>query len=706
MKVGVIGYGYWGPNVVRNLLGHPGAEVVIVADANPERLAEIRRIYPAIQTTLDATDVIRSSGIDAIVIATPVNTHYPLAKAALLAGKHVLVEKPLASNLAEAEELVKLAEEKHLVLMIDHTYLYSGAVQMIKKLIDSGELGQIQSFSSTRINLGLFQSDINVLWDLAPHDISILLYLIGQAPTMVNAVGASHTKNGIENIAYLTMRYDNGIIAHVNASWVSPVKIRQILIAGDKKMIVYDDNEPTEKIKVYETGYTVRTDEEKKRLYMDYRSGDIHIPKIESKEPLRLMVEDFVQAVTTGSTPVSNAAFGLQVVRILDAADRSIQKGGAEVQLISIPNTHMESVPFFDLKRQYAQLKPEIAPAIESVLEATAFSGGPFADKFDKEFSAYCGTAYSRGLNSGTSALHLALLALGIQPGDEVIVPAHTFIASAWGISYVGATPVFVDSLADTWEIDPAAVERAITSKTKAIIVVHLYGVPADLGALQKIASARNIQIIEDCAQAHGALYQGKKVGSIGAAGCFSFYPSKNLGAYGEAGAVTTNTEEVARRVEILRSHGAEVRYVHQTIGYNMRMDGIQGAVLSAKLPHLDSWNARKASIVAKYRKGIINPKVTLQAITAGATPAYHLFVVTTPNRQKFIDHLTSQGITTALHYPIPCHLQQAYAYLGYKKGDLPNAEHIAEHCVSLPLFPELTDHEVDRVIDAVNSYT
>ena len=385
-----------------------------------------------------------------------------------------------------------------------------------------------------------------------------------------------------------------------------------------------------------------------------------------------------------------------------------MQKGGIEVPLAPArisTATASDIVPFFDLKRQYAKLKHEIDPAIARVLEATAFSGGPFADKFEKEFAAYCGSTYSRGLNSGTSALHLALLALGIQPGDEVIVPAHTFIASAWGISYIGATPVFVDSLPDTWEIDPAAVERAITPKTKAIIAVHLYGVPADLSALQKIASARNIQIIEDCAQAHGALYQGKKVGSIGAAGCFSFYPSKNLGAYGEAGAVTTNTEEVARRVEILRSHGAEVRYVHQTIGYNMRMDGIQGAVLSAKLPHLDSWNARKAAIVQKYRKGIINPQVTLQAITPGATPAYHLFVITTPNRQKFIDHLQSRGVATALHYPIPCHLQQAYEYLGYKKGDLPNAEYIAGHCVSLPLFPELTDEEVERVIQAVNSY-
>jgi predicted dehydrogenase len=333
MRVGVIGYGYWGPNIVRNFLARSNVNVSIVADANLDRLAEIKRVYPMIQTTAEAHEIIRSPDIDAVVIATPVDTHYPLALAALTAGKHVLVEKPLASTLAEAEELVMLAEAKNLVLMVDHTYLYSEAVKTIKKLVDSGEIGNIQSFSSTRVNLGLFQSDINVLWDLAPHDISILLHLTGRMPTFVNAVGVSHTNNHIENIAYLTMRYDDGMIAHVSNSWVSPVKIRQILIGGDKKMIVYDDNEPTEKVKIYETGYTLRTDEEKQRLYMDYRSGDIHIPKISSRESLQGMAEDFVSAVTEGSTPVSNAAFGLAVVRILDAADRSIKNGGAEVQL-------------------------------------------------------------------------------------------------------------------------------------------------------------------------------------------------------------------------------------------------------------------------------------------------------------------------------------------------------------------------------------
>lgn len=332
MKIGLIGYGYWGPNVLRNLIAHTDTDVTIIADQDEARLTLLKKAHPAVRTGADAHAVI-DSDVDAVVIATPVHTHHPLVRAALEAGKHVLVEKPLADSLPRAEELVLLAEKQGLTLMVDHTYLYSGAVETIKKLIDSGEIGTVQSFNSTRFNLGLFQSDVNVLWDLAPHDLSMLLYFTGRMPTLVNAVGASHTGNGIENIAYLTLRYDDGLIAHVGTSWVSPVKIRQMLIAGDKKMIVFDDTEATEKVKVYEAGYSVRTDEDKRRLYTDYRSGDIHIPKVSTKEALQGVVEDFVSSISNKKSPRSDARFGLSVVKILDAAERSLKQGGAEVRL-------------------------------------------------------------------------------------------------------------------------------------------------------------------------------------------------------------------------------------------------------------------------------------------------------------------------------------------------------------------------------------
>src|SRR3989338_4534026 len=362
-------------------------------------------------------------------------------------------------------------------------------------------------------------------------------------------------------------------------------------------------------------------------------------------------------------------------------------------------------IPFFDLKRQYVTLRRDIDSALRAVFEKTAFSGGEFVDIFERQFAKYCGTKYVSGLNSGSSALHLALLSVGIQPGDEVIVPAHTFIASAASVSYIGAKPVFVDCLAETWEIDPMSVETAITKKTKAILAVHLYGVPCDIGTLKKIAKKFKLFLIEDCAQAHGALYEGRKVGTFGDIGCFSFYPSKNLGAYGEGGAIVTNNKRYFEIIVALRSHGEKEKYFHEIVGFNMRMDGIQAAVLSVKLPHLTKWNNRKTQIVAAYRRGITNPRIKLQTIPINVTPAFHLFVVTARDRNKFVKHMRMQGIDTAFHYPTPCHLQKAYAFLGYKKGDLPNTEYVASHCVSLPLFPELTEKEVRRVIDAVNTY-
>lgn len=365
----------------------------------------------------------------------------------------------------------------------------------------------------------------------------------------------------------------------------------------------------------------------------------------------------------------------------------------------------MERVPFFDLKRQHAELRDELTRAIDEVAKKTAFSGGEFVDAFEKEFAAYCNVAYARGVGSGTAALHLALAAAEIGPGDEVIVPSHTFIASAWGISYVGAKPVFVDCHPDTWEIDPAKVAAAVTKKTRAIIAVHLYGVPCDMSALQNVAKKHDLLILEDCAQSHGARCDGAVVGGIGDIGAFSFYPSKNLGAYGEAGGITTNNADIAERVRMLRSHGEKEKYVHEIVGYNERMDGMQAAILSVKLAYLDTWNARKTEIVGTYRRGIKNPAITLQTISKNVVPAYHLFVVTVDDRKAFVEHMRSKGIDTAMHYPTPCHLQKAYAPLGYMRGDFPNTEYVADHCVSLPLFPEMTDEEVRRVIDATNSY-
>ena len=358
-----------------------------------------------------------------------------------------------------------------------------------------------------------------------------------------------------------------------------------------------------------------------------------------------------------------------------------------------------------DLKGQHQQIKKEVFELFEKVYENTAFSGGPFVENFEQAFSAYTGTKYTIGVNNGTSALHLAMIALGIGPGDEVIMPANTFIATAWGPSYVGATPVFVDCDKDHWEIDSSLIENAITSKTKAIIGVHLYGMPFDVDVVSAISKKHGLFLLEDAAQAQGARYKGITVGGFGEMACFSFYPGKNLGACGEAGGITTNNETYQKHLHSLRNHGSMVRYYHDEVGFNMRMGGLEGASLSIKIKYLEAWNNRRREIAKMYHTGIKNSKIKMQHQPEWADSIYHLFVVTCDTKDAFVKHLMDHDINPGFHYPVPCHLQKAYAHLNYKKGDFPNSEYLAEHCVSLPMFAELSDEEVQKVISTINSF-
>lgn len=359
-----------------------------------------------------------------------------------------------------------------------------------------------------------------------------------------------------------------------------------------------------------------------------------------------------------------------------------------------------------DLSRDYQKHKEEYIEALKAVCEETAFSGGRFAEQFDKEFARYCGVPYAAGVNNGTSALHCAMMALGIEEGDEVIVPANTYIATAWGVTYTGAVPVFVDCTADTWEIDPDRIAEKITDRTKAILGVHLYGQPFAFRQVKEIADKYGLYVVEDCAQAHGALYEGEMVGSLGEMGCFSFYPGKNLYAFGEGGSVTCKKKEYFDAVTAFKNQGCRVRYYHDVIGYNYRLEGIQGAVLSVSLQYLPEWTKRRKEIGRQYIKEIENPRFTMQAHPENTDPVFHLFVVTVEDADHFIAYMDDKGIECNKHYPVPCHLQKAYENLHYRAGDCPNAEHLAAHCVTLPMFPEMTPEEVRMVIDACNAYT
>ena len=358
-----------------------------------------------------------------------------------------------------------------------------------------------------------------------------------------------------------------------------------------------------------------------------------------------------------------------------------------------------------DLKRDFQKHRAEYLDAITKVCEETAFSGGRFSDQFAKEFGEYCGVKYCTGVSNGTTALQAAMIALGVGPGDEVIVPANTYIATAWGVTHAGGTPVFVDCTANTWEIDPEKIEEKITPRTKGIIGVHLYGQPFDVDAVRGIADRNGLFLVEDCAQAHGAKYRGKKVGGFGEIGCFSFYPGKNLYAFGEGGACTSNCEEYIDTINVLKNQGCRIRYYHERIGYNMRLEGIQGAVLSVSLKYLDEWTAARIRIGQRYLSEIRNDKFVFQAHPENTSPVFHLFEVQVPDPEDFLKYMAENGVECNRHYPVPCHLQKAYASLGYKEGDCPNAEQLAAHCATLPLFPEMIDEEVSQVIALCNRY-
>jgi predicted dehydrogenase len=332
--VGVIGYGYWGPNLVRNFMSDTGWRVVSVCDRSEGRLAEVSRLYPSVTTTRNPDDLFRNPSIDAIAIATPVATHFELAMGALRAGKHVLVEKPIASTSAEASEMIEKAAKRKLVLLVDHTFVFTGAVRKIRDVIGEESFGRLQYYDSTRVNLGLFQHDVNVMWDLAVHDLSIMDFVIGANPVAVSATGLSHVPGQPANVAFMTLFFDSDVIAHINVNWLSPVKIRRTLVGGSKRMIVYDDLETSEKVKIYDKGITVtETPDDLRKLLISYRTGDLWSPKVSETEALRLEVAHFRNCIDGSEKPVTPGERGLAIVRMLEAADKSMEKRGEAIAL-------------------------------------------------------------------------------------------------------------------------------------------------------------------------------------------------------------------------------------------------------------------------------------------------------------------------------------------------------------------------------------
>lgn len=363
-------------------------------------------------------------------------------------------------------------------------------------------------------------------------------------------------------------------------------------------------------------------------------------------------------------------------------------------------------IPFVDLKAQYQSLKAEIDQAVLEVLASSQFVLGPAVAAFEAQFAAYCQTRYAVAVNSGTSALHLALLAAGVGPGDEVITTPHTFIATVAAIAYTGATPVFVEIEPHSFTLDATQLAAKLSARTKALLPVHLYGQAAAMQPILALAQQHGLVVIEDAAQAHGAEYHGQRVGSIGAMGCFSFYPGKNLGAYGEGGAITTNDSQLAHKLRMLRDWGAERRYQHAIKGFNYRMDGIQGAVLGVKLAYLEQWTEARRTLAARYTAALAPLGLRVPTTRPECRHVYHIYAIRDPRRDQLQAFLQEQGISTGIHYPIPVHLQEAFAELGHQPGAFPQSEAAAREVLSLPLYPELQPAQQDQVIAALTAWT
>ena len=365
-----------------------------------------------------------------------------------------------------------------------------------------------------------------------------------------------------------------------------------------------------------------------------------------------------------------------------------------------------DKVPYLDLAAQIRGIRKEIDAALARTLDNCSFCLGPDVVQFEKDFAKFCEGKHCLGFNSGTSALHAAMRILDIGPGDEVITTPFTFVATSWAISYAGAKPVYVDIDDATFNIDPAQIEPAITPHTKAILPVHLYGQPFDVDRVLEICRKHKLAMVEDAAQAHGAKYKGKVVGTFGDMSCFSFYPGKNLGACGEGGALVTNNDKFATRARSLREHGSTVRYYHDEIGYNYRMEGFQGAVLGVKMKHLDKWTKERQRVAARYTELLAKTPLRLPLQAKYAESAWHLYTVRHPRRDELKKHLEDNGIGCAVHYPIPVHLQKAYAHLGHKAGDFPVAEKASRECLCIPMYPELTDGQIVRVADVIKEFS
>ncbi len=900
VEVAVVGSGYWGKNHVRNF-SKLGA-LTHICDSDTVRLTEIAKDYPGAICTSSYEEIIANPLIDAVVISTPAATHRELASKALQANKDVFVEKPMALSLQGAESLVRLASERNRILMVGHILLYHPAVIKLKEILDSGYLGKIQYIQSSRLSMGKVRSEENILWSFAPHDISMILYLLQEMPTNVYATGYCHLQKQVEDVTISILDFPSGVGAHIYVSWMNPFKEQRLVILGDRRMAVFEDSRPDAKLRIFHNSF-----EWIGRLPNPVK-GQEEVVEIEDSEPLLSECAHFLECVTTREQPRSDGHEGIRTLRVLNSCIDSLRNrestkapsmgqvddlqkdffvhgtamvdegaeigegtsiwhfshimkdarvgkncrigqncfvgkgvhignnckiqnnvsiyegiilednvfcgpsmvftnvynprceiprmnelrktvvrrgvtlganstilcgntigqyafiGAGSVVLRDVPDyalmvgnpakragwmckcgvrlkadesqngrlrcsscgdtysmageerilpwsetEEVKEVRLLDLQRQYLPIKSEIDQAIARVVESQRFIGGPEVEALETEIAQYCGSLHAIGVSSGTDALLVSLMALGISPGDEVITTPFTFFATVGSILRLGAKPVFADIDPLTFNIKPQGLEAVVTSRTKAILPVHLFGQCTDMDPLLRIAKERGIAVVEDAAQAIGASYRGKRAGTLGTLGCFSFFPSKNLGAFGDGGMVVTDDDDLADRIRRIRNQGAKPKYFHAVVGGNFRLDAIQAAVLRVKLRHLDSWSKKRRANAACYTKkfeqsGLVGGAIGIPRIVH-EEHVFNQYVIRAGNRDSLKRFLSENGIGTEIYYPCPMHLQECLKGDTYSKGDFPESESAAESVLALPIYPELSQAELEHLISKIEDF-
>ena len=696
-QVAVIGCGYWGSNLVRNFsdLGVLAA----VCDENPAQARRLSGQYKVRTYTVE--DVLRDTNIDAVAIATPAETHSAITEKALLAGKHVFVEKPVALDVGSAEKLKRLSKQQARVLMVGHVLQYHPAFIRLKELVAQGELGRLRNVYSHRSNLGKTRSEENILWSFVPHDASMILSLVDDEPDMISAIGGFFLQSQFADVAAIYLSFPGGVNAHVFVSWLHPYKVQELVVVGDEGMAVFNDTREWEqKLIIY------RHNHPHENSLHGLDRAEAETVDVTPVEPLRRELEHFLDCVTGNATCRTDADEGIRVLKVLQASERDIRANHA-YQSANSTNPALNKTAFVDLRAQQQRLGERIPQAIQKILDHGQYIMGPEVRELEEKLAEFTGAGHVISCASGTDALLMALMAHYTGPGDAVFVPSFTFVATAEVVALLGATPVFVDVDADCFLLDTASLKAAVAEavrcglRPRGVIPVDLFGQPVDYMEINRFAEEHGLFVIADGAQSFGAQLNGNRVGTLAEITATSFFPAKPLGCYGDGGALFTDNDEVADKLTSLRMHGEGAdKYDNVNIGINGRLDTIQAAILLEKLPIFEEEIALRNRAAQRYGE-LLEELVATPALRAGSTSVWAQYTIQSGERDAMALELKRRGIPSAVYYPLPLHRQTAYN--SYPRApDLAVSERLSTVVLSLPMHPYLEEEAQRRICDVI----